>query len=148
MGPYVRRQRQEYVLYRPRCDPDHAPTQGAERSSTPARRLASSASRTSSLTTPPRRPSSISPVSSRPISPATASGSIASVRWILHTDFNDPVLKDLSPEEVDGLIDHWVPIGRPGEAEEIAAAVAFLLSDDASYIAGHALVVDGGVTAL
>lgn len=68
--------------------------------------------------------------------------------WILHTDFNDPVLKDLSPAEVDGLIDHWVPIGRPGEAEEIAAAVAFLLSDDASYIAGHALVVDGGVTAL
>ena len=38
-------------------------------------------------------------------------------------------------------------LGRMGEPEEIAAAAAFLLSDDASFITGHALPVDGGYTA-
>ena len=38
-------------------------------------------------------------------------------------------------------------LGRFGEPSEIAAAVAFLASEDASFITGHALVVDGGFTA-
>ena len=36
------------------------------------------------------------------------------------------------------------PLGRLGEPEDIAGAVAFLLSDAASWITGHTLVVDGG----
>jgi 2-hydroxycyclohexanecarboxyl-CoA dehydrogenase len=36
------------------------------------------------------------------------------------------------------------PMKRPGRAEDIAAAVAFLASEDAGYITGHTLNVNGG----
>lgn len=67
--------------------------------------------------------------------------------WI-DTGFNDPVLASLSDAEVDAMVQSTVPMRRQGSAEEIAAAVAFLASDDAAYVTGHALVVDGGLTAV
>src|SRR5437867_4005901 len=44
-------------------------------------------------------------------------------------------------------LDAAVPIGRLGRAEEVARAICFLASDDASYVTGTTLVVDGGLTA-
>lgn len=49
-------------------------------------------------------------------------------------------------QRADSLISH-IPLGKPGETEDVAAAVLFLVSDDAKYVTGHTLVVDGGWTA-
>lgn len=50
------------------------------------------------------------------------------------------------PDKVMEQIGAKVPLGRMGEAVEIANAYLFLASDEASYINGHVLSVDGGVT--
>ena len=39
------------------------------------------------------------------------------------------------------------PLGRPGNLSEVASAALFLASDESSFVTGHALVVDGGLTA-
>ena len=39
------------------------------------------------------------------------------------------------------------PIARKGRAEEVAKAIAFLLSDDSSYVTGSVQTIDGGYTA-
>ena len=41
-----------------------------------------------------------------------------------------------------------IPLGRVGTVEDIARAAVFLASDDAAYISGHALAVDGGLAAM
>jgi 3-oxoacyl-[acyl-carrier protein] reductase len=51
-----------------------------------------------------------------------------------------------SKQKADSLVSH-IPLGRPGETEDIAAAALYLASDDAKYVTGHVLVVDGGWTA-
>ncbi len=48
------------------------------------------------------------------------------------------------PEEVRNQIISTIPVGRLGEAEEIARAVVFLVSDKASFITGATLAVNGG----
>ncbi|MGB0465417.1 MAG: SDR family oxidoreductase [Candidatus Puniceispirillaceae bacterium] len=40
-----------------------------------------------------------------------------------------------------------IPLGRFGEAEEIARVAAFLVSDAASFITGQVIIADGGFTA-
>lgn len=49
------------------------------------------------------------------------------------------------PEDVKNGMLHAIPLGRFGQAEEIAKAVAFFASDNASYITGQVLKVDGGM---
>jgi NAD(P)-dependent dehydrogenase (short-subunit alcohol dehydrogenase family) len=48
-------------------------------------------------------------------------------------------------EEMIARTSATVPLGRPGQPEDVAAAVAFAVSDDASYINGSKIVVDGGL---
>jgi NAD(P)-dependent dehydrogenase (short-subunit alcohol dehydrogenase family) len=58
----------------------------------------------------------------------------------------DDGLRQRKPEVLREKAAH-IPLGREGTGEEVAAAIAFLASDAASYITGQVLYVDGGLTA-
>lgn len=60
--------------------------------------------------------------------------------------FDAGMLKATPKKHRDAMKER-IPLGRLGEAEELARAATFLLSDDASYVTGHTLVVDGGLAA-
>ena len=51
-------------------------------------------------------------------------------------DLGDDALKSTAKQ---------ISVGRLGRPEEVASAVGYLVSDDAGYITGHTLVVDGGM---
>lgn len=61
--------------------------------------------------------------------------------WYIRTPLADQVLRD--PEFLQTVIDH-TPMGRVGESEECARAIAFLCMPAASYVTGQCLAVDGG----
>jgi len=59
--------------------------------------------------------------------------------------FIETAMTDVLPEEYKSHILDRVPLGRIGSGAEIAAAVRFLASDEASYVTGHTLNVNGGM---
>jgi len=63
------------------------------------------------------------------------------------TGINVPQFRhdELSEQEIITLIEGTVPMARQGLPEEIAGAIAFLASEEASYITGQTLPVDGGL---
>jgi NAD(P)-dependent dehydrogenase (short-subunit alcohol dehydrogenase family) len=56
---------------------------------------------------------------------------------VIATPRNEEDAKELDPE---------VPLGRPGKPEEVAALVAWLASDEATYATGQSYILDGGMT--
>jgi NAD(P)-dependent dehydrogenase (short-subunit alcohol dehydrogenase family) len=60
-----------------------------------------------------------------------------------------PLVREImnDPGQRDPLLDR-IPLRRPGTAEEVAAGMVFLASDEASYVTGALLPVDGGITAI
>ena len=56
---------------------------------------------------------------------------------VIATPRNEEDAKELDPE---------VPLGRPGKPEEVAALVAWLCSDEATYATGQSFILDGGMT--
>ena len=56
--------------------------------------------------------------------------------------------QNFGPQEIDprGGVYPEIPAGRPAQARETAEAIAYLLSDAASYVTGSRLLVDGGLT--
>jgi gluconate 5-dehydrogenase len=60
------------------------------------------------------------------------------------TELNKPLYTN---PEFSGWLEGRTPLGRWGNVEELVGAAVFLASDAASFVTGHILYVDGGVTA-
>jgi NAD(P)-dependent dehydrogenase (short-subunit alcohol dehydrogenase family) len=66
----------------------------------------------------------------------------------IQTPLNASIAAGLDPDFADRYARERIPLGRAGTVEEVAAAYAFLASDDASFVTGATLVVDGGQLAV
>jgi len=60
------------------------------------------------------------------------------------TPMNKPLFDD---KEFSAFIDAHTPVGRPGQPEELGGVVVFLASAASSFVTGHTVLVDGGMTA-
>ena len=62
------------------------------------------------------------------------------------TPITEPIMRvaQQSPEQWKRITEGLHPLGRVAEPEEVAKAILFLASDDASFVTGHSLLVDGG----
>lgn len=66
----------------------------------------------------------------------------------VHPDFVEtPFVKDLKGTPQDKWIIDNTPMGRYAQPEEVAAGIAFLASDDSTYVTGLELYIDGGFIA-
>ncbi|HVQ08081.1 MAG TPA: SDR family NAD(P)-dependent oxidoreductase [Allosphingosinicella sp.] len=65
---------------------------------------------------------------------------------LIETGMTQPLFDNARAAGKEELIGHLNPMKRGGEPDEIARAALFLASDEASYVNGHALVVDGGLS--
>jgi NAD(P)-dependent dehydrogenase (short-subunit alcohol dehydrogenase family) len=67
----------------------------------------------------------------------------------IETPLNAAISADLGgPDFADTYARGSIPLGRPGRSSEVAAVYAFLASDDASFITGAEIVIDGGQLAV
>lgn len=62
----------------------------------------------------------------------------------VRTPMTEPYLAD--PATLAEIVSH-IPLGRVSDPDELAATIAYLASDEASYITGSAVIVDGGRSA-
>ena len=75
---------------------------------------------------------------------AVALGSITTERYEAYIHGQEPA----EAARIENMMRLLHPLGRVGRPEEVAAAVAFLLSDEASFISGVTLPIDGGRSVL
>jgi NAD(P)-dependent dehydrogenase (short-subunit alcohol dehydrogenase family) len=66
---------------------------------------------------------------------------------VIDTPLTRSFLADDDAGELEAEYHATAPLGRMGTPEEVANCVLFLASDEASYVTGSTLVVDGGFTA-
>ncbi|MFD9950395.1 SDR family NAD(P)-dependent oxidoreductase [Nonomuraea sp. NPDC059023] len=66
----------------------------------------------------------------------------------IQTPLNSAISSGLADDFVSAYARDHIPLGRAGLAEEVAAAYAFLASDDAAFVHGTELVIDGGQLAI
>jgi 3-oxoacyl-[acyl-carrier protein] reductase len=59
--------------------------------------------------------------------------------------FIESPMTDVLPDKVKEEMKTRIPLGRMGSARDVAAAIVFLASDEAAYITGHVLNVNGGI---
>lgn len=94
----------------------------------------------------------IEPSLAFPVSSAVRSGLGAFVKMYADSYAADGIRMNsvvpgfIDSYDVDETTRRSIPMQRPGRVAEIASAVAFLLSDESSYITGQSLRVDGGLT--